>query len=386
MGSSAYVLLLLLFLGGLETVSPTRLRGKETFRSGGSFVKLLTKFGIKRGHDAFFFGTAKRVIDSPIEFLSQLTLAFIPVNVWKDFYHDSRVYFSAQKCQNVFTHSLRNSISTNPICQSEGTADYLRDLPCHPTSPCNNQPGEVDLVGGSEFTYRITRSNATEFYYAILIACTRNATENCFWASSSSVTFTYNMVIVNQDPDNTLTPNPYIYEFPYELQGLLIMYMVFTTCYVVLVSFQIVIITRLFTPLNYTVHRLVKIFIVSVILELAHVSFILTHYAVYAHDGIGVEALKYLGEVSTVVSDWLLILVLILIGKGWQLTTSTVRHKKVTLTVWGLYIVFSAIYFVWMVVRLRGREEGREKREEGREGGREGGRKGGRRGCSVVIV
>ena len=344
MASSRYFVVMLLLLCGLESVSPTHLRGKVTFKEGGSFVTFLSKFGIKRGHHAFFFGRSKRIVDSPVALHSLLTLAFIPVSVWKAFYHDSKV------CQYVFTHSLSNSISTNPDCES-GKADYLRVFPCE-QPPCNNQPEEVDLIGVSEFTYRINHSTATEFYYAILIACTRNATLNCDWAPSEDVTFTYDMRIVNQDPDITPTPNPYIYEFPYELQGVLIVYMVFAMCYVVLVAFQIVINTRLCTSVGYIVHRLVKIFTLSLVLELIHVVLILIHYSVFAHDGVGVVALKYLGEMSAVVSDWFLILVLILIGKGWQLTTSTVRRRRVTFVVWVLYIAFSALYFMWMVVRL----------------------------------
>ena len=340
------VLFLLLSAAPMVVLS-TQLEG--TINSGSHFVKYLAKFGVKEGRSVFMFGTAERKGNRYVSFHSLMTLAFVPDGVWNHFYHDASKHHHV--CQDIMNDTLFSRTTTSDCIG--GTQDYLRMLPCD-SNKCINQPNDVELISGEKFTYRLLPTR-TEFYYVFLVACTRNAnqTQNCYWESSDDVEIEYDIHIVNSDPDVVLRPNPFVYEFSYDLQNLLLIFMTFTFCYYAMLIFHILINC---TSTGLRIHRLVIIFTVSLILEAVYVSFELIHYAVYAHDGMGVVALKYLGEVANQVSDWLFILVFILIAKGWQLTIATIRWKKVTFLIWGIYIAFSAIYFMWLVVSLNNGE------------------------------
>lgn len=344
------LLLLLVVLSELEPVFSTQVRGSLDYRHGDELVKFLAKFGVEKGHDVFLFGKADRKYGKVVSFDSGMLLAFIPATVWKGFYKASQRH----SCEQAINGSLHDSQYTDSQCHG-GREDYLRFLPCKDlgeTTVCDNQPEAVHLVHGSQFTYRVHSVPRTEFYYAFLIGCYRNYTATCMWDYPNDVEFTFTVHIVNSDPDTTNNTNPFVYEFPYQLNGILILFITFTSCYLALYIFHLVIHTRLCNKKDYRMHRLIQVFTVSFTLELIHVIFELIHYSVYAHNGMGIIALKYLGDVFNLFSDWLLILVLILMGKGWQLTTAAIRWKKLTFTIWGMYIFFSALYFMWLVVSV----------------------------------
>lgn len=324
---------------------PTRLSGSANEHG---FTRFLTKFGVKKGRDVFFFGNTTRRVTKLINFASQMTLVFIPHGAWKHFFHAAEDH--GGDCNKLINGTLRDSILTSGYCIG-GRDDYLRQLPCADGHKCENQPKDVPLVSHTQFTYRLTPLE-TEYYYVIIAACTNNGTKvpTCNWQKSSEVSYTYSMHLVNEDPDEVAKPNPFVYEFPYDLQSLLLLFLVFTFCYYALLACHAVMNTRLCAIKSHRMHRMVKIFTVSLLLEVVHVSFELIHLAVYAYNGEGVSALKYLGEVANLISDWLLILVFVLIGKGWQLTTATIRWKKVTFFIWGFYVAFSCAYFIWLVV------------------------------------
>lgn len=183
------------------------------------------------------------------------------------------------------------------------------------------------------------------------MSCTRNGSMNCEWASTDQINIEYDISLVNELPNNSIFYNN---EFPYDLQGTLTLQIVFMVFYSILIGMHFLLHSRLCVRdhRRYSMHFLVKLFSASLVLESVYVILELIHSLVYAGNGHGVVTLKYLGEVANQFSDWLLILVVILVGKGWQVTTSSLRWSKVTAAIWGTYILFSAIYFVWMIVSL----------------------------------
>lgn len=348
------LLLLAIIPAMLDQASATRLKGSVSHSiRNRNLVLFLTRFGVKGGHELYVFGTAHRIQDNHYVGLdSRMTLAFIPQDVWNRFYSMSKVFPTDASCQNVMEKSLSSSIIVGENKCESGFDDYLRMVPCDPLrgdyTNCN-QPGSVKVIPGSNFTYHLRKSNGTEFYYIFFIACTRNATENCMWASSDEVHFHYDITVVNSDPARG-HKNHLDYHFSYEFHGVLVLEIVFTLIYLVLVIVHLMLHSRLVAGKGYSPHRLINIFTVSLVLEFFHVGFEMIHYSVYAANGSGALPMKYFGEVFNELSDWLLILVLILVAKGWQVTTATIRWKKLTSIVWCVYILVSAVYFVWMVV------------------------------------
>lgn len=343
---------LLLASHGLPA-SSTRVKGSISFGEEGKedFVYFLNRFGVGGGHDVHVYGTVARKGTDQIAYHSSMTLGFIPQGAWDGFYSESSRH-TYKRCDEVIQATLNDSmIWTDNSCSMNGTQDYLRKLPCsHPGGDYTvcNQPLDVPVLEGKDFTFHI-RSPKTEFYYLFLMSCTRNGSLNCKWASTEEVNIEYDISLVNQLPNNSIFYNN---EFPYNLQGTLTLQIVFIVSYSVLIGVHFLLHSRLCVKDHhrYSMHLLVKLFSVSLVLEFVYVILELIHSLVYAGNGHGVVTLKYLGEVANQFSDWLLILVVILVGKGWQVTTSSLRWSKVTAVIWGTYILFSAVYFVWMIV------------------------------------
>ena len=319
---------------------------------GSAFVQLIARFGAVEGQSLYMYGTSQRIVDV-IAFHSQMMLVFMPQDVWNAFYNLSQ---QRSDCQTVVSVAFNESISvSDERCQS-GQRDLIRKVPCDSSEPeaCNQPINTTSLIPGSNFTYRIDSNPSTQFYYLALVACARNSNASsvdaCKWTSSDDVKFHYDFHIVNSDPNVTLHFDPFSYEFPYNLKGILVSQMIFTALYLVLTVLHCILHSRLCNPRDYRMHTLPRLFTAALIFEVLHVSFEMAHYAAYASNGRGVVAMRYLGELWNQFSDWLIISVLLLVGKGWQVTTASLRWKKLTAAIWSVYILASAVYFIWMVV------------------------------------
>ena len=331
-------------------VQLTRIRGGWDYKEE-TRLKFLTKFGVQKNHQVFAFGTSLRNSrSSHYGYDETMVLAFVPASTWEKFYHLEKD--EHRNCQSFMSGTFNGSVSPDDRCyrKENDTADLYRVVPCDHHDKCLNQH-DIPLVHGSNFTFRVT-SPSTQFYYVFLVGCTQsiNSSHPCNWLSSGSIDINIDIHIVNQAPE--VNPNPFIYEFSYNLIGMMIAYIIFSCIYFTVLFFHLLMHSCICTPRNYKHHRLTLIFTVSFALEAFHVLLVMAHYCVFADDGVGVPPLYYMGQGLNFISDWLLILVLILIGKGWQITTATVRWKKTTLVVWILYIVVSGIFFSWIFVSL----------------------------------
>lgn len=343
---------------GSAVVHSTQVRGSISYDAdnGQNFVFFLSRFGVEKDHHMYAYGTVYRNNNDQISYHSLMTLVLIPQSTWDEFYAKAPRHsrFNPGMCEEVITKTLNNSIMLDDDrCLSKGSEDNLRRVPCDfldgQYTQCN-QPLTQPVITGQNFTFR-KRTPKTEYLYLFLMTCTRNSSSVMCereWASTDKISISYNIHLVNAHPNDT---NPYTNEFPYDLQGTLTLQMVFSIFYLTLIPIHFILHSRFCVKgRRYSMHMLVKIFSVSLVLESIYVLLELLHSSVYASNGQGVVVLKYLGEVANHVSDWLLILVVILVGKGWQVTTSSLRWSKVTAGIWGAYILFSAVYFVWMVV------------------------------------
>lgn len=348
----------LLTFGSVE-VHSTRVKGSISYHyeKKQDFMFFLERFGVRKHHDMYAYGTVYRNNDDLIGLNSLMTLVLIPQGAWDKFYSKaprSGGYYSG-KCSEVIAETLNDSIVLpSGKCPLRGTEDYFRKVPCDIVdgdyTSCN-QPPITPVINGQNFTFYTNAPN-TQYYYLFLMTCTRNSSVNCAWGSTDEISINYDISLVNNHPNNS---NPYTKEFPYDLQGTLTLQMVFGILYLTLIPLHFVLHSRFCIKgrnRKYSMHVLVKVFSLSLVMECLYVLLELLHSSIYASDGRGVVAFKYLGEVANQFSDWLLILVVILVGKGWQVTTSSLRWSKVTAGIWGAYILFSAVYFVWMVVSV----------------------------------
>jgi hypothetical protein len=323
-----------------------------------NFVFYLTRFGVQKGRDLYVYGNVYRNSNDQIGYHSLMTLVLLPQGAWDRFYgkipHGGHSYDNM--CDVVINETLSDSlVLDDDRCPVRGSKDYFRKVPCELTdgnyAHCNQNPS-VAVISGKNFTFHVRTAPQTEYYYLFLMTCTRNSSVKCEWASTDSLTIRYDIDLVNAKPNDS---NPYTNEFPYELQGTLTLQLVFLIFYIILIVIHFTLHSRLCTRgQRYSMHVLVIVFSVSLVLESLYVLLELLHSSIYAGNGQGLVAFKYMGEVANQFSDWLLILVIILVGKGWQVTTSSLRWSKVTAGIWGGYILFSTMYFVWMIVSCCG--------------------------------
>ena len=298
----------------------------------------LDRFGVAKGHSFYVYGTAKQDPKRPAMNDSSLTLGLVSQEVWNN------LTAKVPACTDEF---FKEVLHTNfrGCTADDKYVDVIRTLPCVPGT-CN-QPSDVPVFHGYNFTYRVSNVQETEFFYLFFLTCKGNRT-SCKWSKSTSASVTYEIHLVNNEPNHT---NPYSNEFSYESNGVLTLHLFFTLSYIILIASHFLLHNRgLRTRRRYSVHLLIKLFSISLVLEGVYVLAELIHSSVYAANGRGIVVFRYLGEICNQVSDWFLILSVILVGKGWQVTTSSLRWSKVTVLIWTAYIVFSGIFFTWTVV------------------------------------
>jgi len=301
-------------------------------------LQYLTRFGVAGGHSFYVYGNAKSLSENNT---SNLVLGLVPQDTWNNLYAFTQ---RKKKCQELLDGPLTGAQLVD--CPQGGKNDYIRILPCA-NSRCN-QPPNTPVIDTFDFTFeKKAEVEKTEFYYLFYLNCDWHG--RCLTNEAVSFKMSYNIYLVNDAPNQS---DSYSNEFSYEMEGLLTIQLVFTIAYVFLIAVHFLLhCNGMCRKRQYSMHLLIKLFSVSLVLEGTYVFSELIHLSVYASDGVGVVVIRYLGEICNQVSDWLLILSVILVGKGWQVTTSSLRWSKVTVLIWSAYIVFSAIFFTWTVVR-----------------------------------
>ena len=334
--------------------SGTRISGTLTHNHRGGGVELfyLSKFGVAAENPLFVFGAVHQR-DTIVQYDSQMALVLLPQDTTNQLVNK----YGSLNCNPLFTQVLNNSKYVADECAG-GSIDYVRTFPCMREFPDGcNQPHNIPIIGGinNDFTYHVESAPSTQFYYLFMLACVRNASKTCEWGETEDSALVYDITLANSNPENN-TVNPFTYQFPYELQGVLVLQMIFSVMYFILLTVHLLAhsgVCRKACPKPEgacKMHRLPVLFTVSLFFEFVHILLDLVHYSAYAENGFGAVWCRYLGEVANQVSDWLLILVLILIGKGWMVTTCALRWRKLTFGIWGAYVFFFTMYFVWTVV------------------------------------
>jgi len=117
-------------------------------------------------------------------------------------------------------------------------------------------------------------------------------------------------------------------EFGANEQGLVIMYIVFMFAYLLLFAAQIC--SRTFYKFT---HPLPRLFTASLTSQTLATVFFTVHYLSFMLDGDGDSSghplLKFCGEVATVFSKIVLVLMLVLIAQGWTILRGEVQYRRV---------------------------------------------------------
>eukprot|EP01128_Nolandella_sp_AFSM9_P003561 TRINITY_DN153_c0_g2_i1.p1 TRINITY_DN153_c0_g2~~TRINITY_DN153_c0_g2_i1.p1 ORF type:complete len:451 (-),score=111.84 TRINITY_DN153_c0_g2_i1:1569-2921(-) len=134
-------------------------------------------------------------------------------------------------------------------------------------------------------------------------------------------------------------------QFSYDLQGIGPIFIFFFLAYTVLLAVHGWGVYQQMQTESW--HPIIRILSVCIALEVLACLSQLIHYAVYANNGIGAPALRGLGDLLNMASNIALIFLLILIAKGWAITTSYLANKNVIIIVLGLFGLSYLALFIW---------------------------------------
>lgn len=200
-----------------------------------------------------------------------------------------------------------------------------------------------------------------------LVACYRNTT-TCQWEYyDKEDKLQYDIWLVNGNP-NTSGLNSLTYQFSYDMQNTIELYLLFFMCYIILVPLQLY-------AVRLQKHPVTRLFTASLLLEFIAVCLILIHVLKFALDGVGYEQLEVAGDIFDILSrvsfqiDWIhfciwfrapslslctfqtsFMLLLLLLAKGWAVTRMELTWKPLVFAIWLCYGVVHILLYVWNMV------------------------------------
>lgn len=129
--------------------------------------------------------------------------------------------------------------------------------------------------------------------------------------------------------------------------GLPAMYITFFVFYLFVIGAHAYSAWQLFK--SEALHPIVRIISVAIALQFFAIFFQMIHYTTLKRNGVGVEGLKAFGDLLNMLMDLAIILLMVLISKGWAVTTNVIpkRDTTIILVVMALLIVLYLALFIW---------------------------------------
>ncbi|KAH8233401.1 hypothetical protein KR026_007718, partial [Drosophila bipectinata] len=352
-GNPKRLLLLGLFLLAytipLPSCQATHISGR--FQTA-DFFQFLVKFGFnkadpqRRNPYGYIYGN----ITSTDHYAAPLTLAVLDRSTFVDFYSNRSQRSREAACAGMF--SRLQHIAYDARCNPHAKRDFLRHIPCPKGELCSDEDAPSNVIPGFQFTYVINLEAEPRFWYVSLVACYQNQS-TCQWHAHESIprlsnlsskllnTISYDIHLVNIHPNNSAA-HPLTYQFPYDQQNLLEMYLVFLLVYIVLLPLQIYAVRR-------QKHPVTKLFTLSLLSEFVSLALITAHLIRYAANGVGEPRLQAAGDVLDILSRTSFMLILLLLAKGWAVTRQQISRTGwiILMSIWVPYCAFHVFLYIW---------------------------------------
>ncbi|CAH0406889.1 unnamed protein product [Chilo suppressalis] len=338
------VLICLLFLG----VTSTRIRGEF---STNDFFKFLVKFGFQKTdihYQKETYGYIFGNITSNQQFKYPITFAVLDGRSFLHYYKSRHITNKELACQVMF-ENLNNS-AFHPKCNPHGQ-DLFRRIPCRKSELCVDEDTPWNVIKKNQFTYVIENTGQPRFWYISMVACYLDES-TCSWhhyrgapskdnqtLTKNSQTIHYDFWLVNGSPNLSLY-NTLLYQFSFDRQNTLELYLVFWLCYVILLPVQIY-------AVRTQKHPVTKLFTFSLVLEFIALCFNVLHTVKFAADGEGFLDLSVAGDILDIMSRTLFMLLLLLLAKGWAVTRLELTYKPLVFGVWLAYGIVHILLYVW---------------------------------------
>ncbi|KAI5636154.1 rhodopsin-like GPCR transmembrane domain-containing protein [Phthorimaea operculella] len=243
-----------------------------------------------------------------------------------------------------------NGSAFHPKCNTNGQ-DLFRRIPCPKGELCVDEDAPWNVIKKNQFTYVIENTGQPRFWYVSMVACYLDE-KTCSWhhytgASATNnktsmnmpQTIQYDFWLVNGSP-NLSFYNTLLYQFSFDRQNTLELYLVFWLCYVILLPVQIY-------AVRTQKHPVTKLFTFSLVLEFIALCFNVLHTVKFAADGVGFEGMSVAGDILDIMSRTLFMLLLLLLAKGWAVTRLELTYKPLLFGVWLGYGIVHSLLYVW---------------------------------------
>uniref|UniRef100_T1JGC1 GPR180/TMEM145 transmembrane domain-containing protein n=1 Tax=Strigamia maritima TaxID=126957 RepID=T1JGC1_STRMM len=320
---------------------------KGTWKTREPFL-FVAKFGFQKTNNfdksntqGYIFGN----VTTRTNFSHPLTFVVADKTYFIDFYKNRMQLFNAKQnaCQEMF--KVINTIAYDAQCFDDGVEDFLRKIPCPDGKICTDEDVPDRVVPGFQFTYGI-QDLEPRFWYLSMVSCYRNS---CSWTSDPTldIEIDFDIWLVNGNPFNN-HHNPFKYQFSFDRQDCAVIYVIFLILYWVLVPIQICAVMR-------QKHLITRLFTLSLLLEPVGILFNVIHNVTFAFNGEGNVSLSVLGDIMDILSQvtritndhTFFMLLLLLLAKGWAITSQELIHKFILFFVWSIYLCVNIMLYVW---------------------------------------
>lgn len=183
------------------------------------------------------------------------------------------------------------------------------------------------------------------FWYLSMVACHRDP-KKCKWNSDSSkkIDIDYDIWLVNGDPASKHL-NPFEHQFSFEMHDVVEIYALFTVLYTITLPVWIYAYRK-------QVHPITKLLTVCISTEYAGVVFNFLHVFIFSFNGVGASWLKVIGNLLGTFAECFFMLILLLIAKGWTITSMKLTARRLLVFFWGSYTALNALFFIVSLVSL----------------------------------
>lgn len=336
------VMAIVLFVLCLHTPIATSLHVKGTWRTG-QFFRFLAKFGFQKTNrfdrvstQGYIFGN----ITSTSNFTHPVTFVVLDREYFLSYYKNRSLEPKQKACQVMFEQV--DTIAYDAQCYDEGEEDFLRKIPCPIGKICTDEDVPERVVPGYQFTYGVQDLVQPRFWYISMVSCHRMGERpHCTWAANTNndIAIDYDIWLVNGNPFNR-HQNPFEYQFSFDRQDTVEIYLIFFVLYLVLVPVQVYAVIR-------QKHLITRLFTLSLLLEPIGIFFNVVHVLSFAFDGEGIDSLSILGDIMDILSQTLFMLLLLLLAKGWAITSQEMTYKPLLFGVWSSYLCVNILLYVW---------------------------------------
>lgn len=311
------------------------------------FFKVITKFGFQKAeatipHGGSFGYIYGNITATTNTFVQPISLVVLDKVAFVDFYSNRSHVDHELACQHMFAHL--QPLIYDEACNKQGKRDYVRRVPCPLGQLCADEDTPSNVIPQQQFTYTISEVTEPRFWYVALTACYRNRT-TCKWQAydhlKSHNELNYDIYVVNTHPNNSAA-HPLTFQFSFDQQNLLEMYMIFLLVYMVLLPVQIY-------AVRLQKHPVTRLFTLSLASEFVSLAFITVHLIKFALNGVGMPNMQTAGDILDIFSRTTFMLILLLLAKGWAVTRQQINRTGwiILMSIWVPYCAFQMFLYVW---------------------------------------